>query len=43
MQVFTLLTILFLGTACNGQIKKDLPNEKVSTIKSEIKDVIVPL
>jgi ligand-binding sensor domain-containing protein len=28
MQVFTLLTILLLGTACNGRVKKDLPKEK---------------
>jgi ligand-binding sensor domain-containing protein len=28
MQVFTFLTILLLGTACNGQVKKDLPKEK---------------
>jgi hypothetical protein len=28
MQVFTFLTILILGTACNGQVKKDLPKEK---------------
>lgn len=28
MQVFTLLTILLLGTACNGQVKQDLPKEK---------------
>ena len=27
-QVFTFLTILLLGTACNGQVKKDLPKEK---------------
>ncbi len=30
MQVFTFLTILLLGTACNGQVKKDSPKEKVS-------------
>ena len=30
MQVLTFLTILLLGTACNGQVKKDLPKEKVS-------------
>ncbi len=29
MQVFTLLTILIWGTACNGQVKKDLPKETV--------------
>ncbi len=28
MQIFTFLTILILGTACNGPVKKDLPNEK---------------
>jgi ligand-binding sensor domain-containing protein len=28
MQVFTLLTILLFGTACNGPVKKDLPKEK---------------
>lgn len=28
MQVFTFLTIVLLGTACNGQVKKDLPKEK---------------
>lgn len=28
MQVFTFLTILLLGTACNGPAKKDLPKEK---------------
>lgn len=28
LQVFTLLTILLFGIACNGQIKKDLPKEK---------------
>jgi ligand-binding sensor domain-containing protein len=28
MQVFTLLTILLFGIACNGPIKKELPNEK---------------
>ena len=27
-QVFTFLTILLLGTACDGQVKKDLPKEK---------------
>ena len=29
-QAFTFLTILIVGTACNGQVKKDLPKEKVS-------------
>ena len=29
-QVFTFLTILIFGTACNGQVKKDLPKEKAS-------------
>lgn len=28
MQVFIFLTILLFGTACNGQVKKDLPKEK---------------
>ena len=28
MQVFTFLTIILLGTACNGQAKKGLPKEK---------------
>ena len=28
MQVFTFLTILLLGTACNGPVKKDLPKEE---------------
>jgi ligand-binding sensor domain-containing protein len=28
MQVFTFLTILLFGTACNGPVKKDLPKEK---------------
>jgi ligand-binding sensor domain-containing protein len=28
IQVFTFLTILLFGTACNGQVKKDLPKEK---------------
>ena len=28
MQVFTLLTIILFGTACNRQVKKDLPKEK---------------
>lgn len=27
-QVFTFLTILLFGTACDGQVKKDLPKEK---------------
>jgi ligand-binding sensor domain-containing protein len=27
-QVFTILTILLFGTACNGPVKKDLPKEK---------------
>ncbi|HQX45146.1 MAG TPA: two-component regulator propeller domain-containing protein [Saprospiraceae bacterium] len=30
IQVFTFLTILLLGTACNGPFKKDLPKEKIS-------------
>jgi len=29
-QVFTFLSILIFGTSCNGQVKKDLPKEKVS-------------
>ena len=29
-QAFTFLTILIFGTSCNGQVKKDLPKEKVS-------------
>mgnify|MGYP007086741043 CR=1 FL=1 len=28
MLAFTFLTILIFGTACNGQVKKDLPKEK---------------
>ena len=28
MQAFTFLTIILLGTACNGQVKKDLPKGK---------------
>jgi len=28
MQVFTFLTILLFGSACNGPVKKDLPKEK---------------
>jgi ligand-binding sensor domain-containing protein len=33
MQLFTFLTILLLGTACNTPIKKDLPKEKeLSTV-----------
>jgi ligand-binding sensor domain-containing protein len=31
--VFTFLTILVFGTACNGQVKKGLPKEKVSESK----------
>ena len=27
-QAFTFLTILIVGSACNGQVKKDLPKEK---------------
>lgn len=33
MQVFTFLLILFLGTSCNGQVKKDLPKENLSESK----------
>ncbi|HKO77587.1 MAG TPA: hypothetical protein VJU52_10230, partial [Flavobacterium sp.] len=33
-RALTLLTILFFFTACNGQIKKDLPKEKVSESKT---------
>lgn len=29
VHVFTFLTILIFGTACNGQVKKDSPKEKV--------------
>lgn len=29
-QVFTFLTIVLFGTACNGPVKKDLPKERVS-------------
>ena len=29
-QVFTFLTIIIFGTACNGPVKKDLPKEKLS-------------
>jgi hypothetical protein len=29
-QAFTFLTLLIFGTPCNGQVKKDLPKEKVS-------------
>lgn len=32
-QTFTLLTILIFGTSCNGQVKTDLPKEKVSDSK----------
>jgi ligand-binding sensor domain-containing protein len=32
-QAFTFLTILIFGTSCNGQVKKDLPKEKVSESK----------
>jgi ligand-binding sensor domain-containing protein len=32
-QAFTFLTILIIGTSCNGQGKKDLPKEKVSETK----------
>ncbi len=28
MQSLTFLTVLLMGTACNGQVKKDLPKEK---------------
>jgi hypothetical protein len=27
-QVFTFLTILIIGTRCNGQVKKDIQKEK---------------
>ena len=30
VHVFTLLTVLFFGTACNRPVKKDLPKEKIS-------------
>ncbi|MEO8146936.1 MAG: two-component regulator propeller domain-containing protein [Bacteroidia bacterium] len=29
-QVFTFLTIIIFGTACNGPVKKDVPKEKVA-------------
>jgi ligand-binding sensor domain-containing protein len=29
-QVFTFLTIILFGTACNGEVKNDLPKEKIS-------------
>ena len=29
-QAFTFLTLLIFGAACNGQVEKELPNEKVS-------------
>jgi ligand-binding sensor domain-containing protein len=32
-QVFTFLTILIFDTSCNGQVKRDLPKEKVSESK----------
>ncbi len=32
-QTFTFLTILLFCTSCNGQVKKDLPKEKVSELK----------
>jgi ligand-binding sensor domain-containing protein len=38
--VFTFLTILLFGTACNGPVKKDLPKEKVS--ESNITSVAHP-
>src|SRR5688572_20173894 len=37
VHVFTFLTILIVGTACNGQVKKDSPKEKVSE-SSKISD-----
>lgn len=33
-QTFTFLTILIFGTSCNGQVRKDLPKEKVSESKT---------
>ncbi|MBL7738922.1 MAG: hypothetical protein JNK14_06855 [Chitinophagaceae bacterium] len=33
-QVFTFLTILFFGTACNGPVKKDLPKDHPKLIKT---------
>jgi ligand-binding sensor domain-containing protein len=30
IQVFNFLTIIILGTSCNGQVKKDLSKEKIS-------------
>jgi hypothetical protein len=35
-QGFTFLTILFIGTSCNAQIKKDLPKEKEKISESKI-------
>ena len=32
-QTFTFLAILLFGTSCNGQVKKDLPKERVSESK----------
>jgi hypothetical protein len=32
-RVFTFLTVLLLGTSCNGQVKKDLPKDTVSQSK----------
>src|SRR5687767_14352132 len=34
MQVFTFLTILLFGTACNGQVKNSLPKEHPKLIKT---------
>jgi hypothetical protein len=36
MQVFTFLTILLFGTACNGPVKKDLPKENELGKKSPL-------
>jgi ligand-binding sensor domain-containing protein len=33
-QAFTFLTILIVGTACNGQVKKDLPKDHPKLIKT---------
>lgn len=39
-QIFTFLTILIFGTACNGQVKKDVPKEKEHS--KQIKNVVDP-
>ncbi len=37
-QAFTFLTVLIIGTSCNGQVKKDLPKEKVAESKIVLDD-----